>query len=153
MHNCLELMPVSISRSIFPFFAVASAKLVSSINLILASEAAQETGYLKDLPPFIADSEVNYLPRNEVLLICTGSQGEPRSALSRIAADDHPEVTLDAGDTVIFSSREIPGNERSIGRLLNKLASLGIEVVTARDKHVHVSGHPAKDELVLMVPR
>jgi ribonuclease J len=113
-------------------------------------EAAQETGYLKDLPPFIADSEVNYLPRNEVLLLCTGSQGEPRSALSRIAADDHPEVTLDAGDTVIFSSREIPGNERSIGRLLNKLASMGIDVVTARDEYVHVSGHPAMDELVQM---
>jgi ribonuclease J len=113
-------------------------------------EAAQETGYLKDLPPFIADSEVNYLPRNEVLLLCTGSQGEPRSALSRIADDDHPEVTLDAGDTVIFSSREIPGNERSIGRLLNKLASMGIDVVTARDEYVHVSGHPAKDELVQM---
>ncbi len=113
-------------------------------------EAAQENGYLKGLPAFIADSEVNYLPRNEVLLRCTGSQGEPRSALARIADDDHPEVTLDAGDTVIFSSREIPGNERSIGRLLNKLASQGIEVVTARDKHVHVSGHPARDELIQM---
>lgn len=113
-------------------------------------EAAQENGYLKGLPAFIADSEVNYLPRNEVLLLCTGSQGEPRSALARIADDDHPEVTLGAGDTVIFSSREIPGNERSIGRLLNKLASQGIDVVTARDKHVHVSGHPARDELIQM---
>jgi ribonuclease J len=113
-------------------------------------EAAQETGYLNDLPPFISDSQVGYLPRNKVLLICTGSQGEPRSALSRIADDDHPEVSLDAGDTVIFSSREIPGNERSIGRLHNKLASIGIEIVTARDEYVHVSGHPAKDELIQM---
>ncbi|MDH5559211.1 MAG: ribonuclease J [Alphaproteobacteria bacterium] len=113
-------------------------------------ESAQETGYLKDLPPFVPVSEIGYLPRNEVLLLCTGSQGEPRSALARIADDDHPEVTLDPGDTVIFSSREIPGNERSIGRLLNRLASLGIDVVTARDKHVHVSGHPAKDELIQM---
>ena len=113
-------------------------------------ESAQETGYLKDLPPFLPVSEVGYLPRNKVLLLCTGSQGEARSALARIADDDHPDATLDPGDTVIFSSREIPGNERSIGRLLNKLASLGIEVVTARDKHVHVSGHPAKDELVQM---
>lgn len=112
--------------------------------------AAQETGYLQDLPPFIPDSEVGYLPRNEVLLLCTGSQGEPRSALSRIANDDHPEVTLEAGDTVIFSSREIPGNERAIGRLHNKLASMGIDVVTARDEHIHVSGHPAKDELIQM---
>jgi ribonuclease J len=112
--------------------------------------AAQETGYLTDLPPFIPDTEVGYLPRNEVLLLCTGSQGEPRSALSRIANDDHPEVSLEAGDTVIFSSREIPGNERAIGRLHNKLASMGIDIVTARDEHIHVSGHPAKDELIQM---
>jgi ribonuclease J len=112
--------------------------------------AAQETGYLTDLPPFVPDTEVGYLPRNEVLLLCTGSQGEPRSALSRIANDDHPEVSLEAGDTVIFSSREIPGNERAIGRLHNKLASMGIDIVTARDEHIHVSGHPAKDELIQM---
>ncbi len=113
-------------------------------------EAAQETGYLSDVAPFVADSDIGYLPRNEVLLICTGSQGEPRSALSRIADDDHPEVRLEAGDTVIFSSREIPGNERSIGRLQNKLASLGVDIVTARDEDVHVSGHPARDELIQM---
>jgi ribonuclease J len=113
-------------------------------------EAAQETGYLMGLPPFVSDAEVGYLPRNEILLICTGSQGEPRSALSRIADDDHPEVTLEAGDTVIFSSREIPGNERAIGRLHNKLASLGIDIVTARDEDIHVSGHPARDELIQM---
>ncbi|HER20280.1 MAG TPA: ribonuclease J, partial [Chromatiales bacterium] len=113
-------------------------------------EAAQETGYLTDLPPFLPEADVGYLPRDEVLLICTGSQGEPRSALSRIADDDHPDVVLEAGDTVIFSSREIPGNERSIGRLQNKLASLGIDIVTARDEFVHVSGHPARDELVQM---
>lgn len=119
-----------------------------SLKRIVA--AAQETGYLTDIPPFLKDSDIGFLPRNEVLLICTGSQGEPRSALSRIADDDHPEVTLQTGDTVIFSSREIPGNERSIGRLQNKLASLGIDIVTARDEDVHVSGHPARDELVRM---
>ncbi len=113
-------------------------------------EAARETGYLGDVAPFVADGDVGYLPRREVLLICTGSQGEPRSALSRIADDDHPEVSLEAGDTVIFSSREIPGNERAIGRLQNKLASLGIDIVTARDEAVHVSGHPARDELIQM---
>jgi len=113
-------------------------------------EAARETGYLTDVAPFLADSDVGYLPRNEVLLICTGSQGEPRSALSRIADNDHPEVSLEAGDTVIFSSREIPGNERAIGRLQNKLASLGVDIVTARDEDVHVSGHPARDELIQM---
>ena len=113
-------------------------------------EAAQETGYLSDLPPFVDDSDLGYLPRGEVLLICTGSQGEPRSALSRIANDDHPEAVLEAGDTVIFSSRIIPGNELSIGRLQNKLASKGITIVTEKDEFVHVSGHPARDELVQM---
>ncbi|NIO24989.1 MAG: MBL fold metallo-hydrolase [Gammaproteobacteria bacterium] len=113
-------------------------------------EAAQQTGYLSDVEPFVADSDVGYLPRNELLLICTGSQGEPRSALSRIADDDHPEVSLEAGDTVIFSSREIPGNERAIGRLQNKLASRGVDIITARDESVHVSGHPARDELIQM---
>lgn len=113
-------------------------------------ESAQKTGYLTDLPPFIAAVDVNFLPRDKVLLICTGSQGEPRSALSRIVDDDHREITLDEGDTVIFSSREIPGNERSISRIQNKLASMGVDIITARDEFVHVSGHPARDELIQM---
>ena len=113
-------------------------------------EAAQATGYLTDVGSFVDNADIGHLPRDEVLMICTGSQGEPRSALTRIADGDHPEVTLDAGDTVIFSSREIPGNERSIGRVQNKLVSLGIDIVTARDEDVHVSGHPARDELTRM---
>ena len=90
--------------------------------------AARETGYLKDVPPFLTEEEAAYLPRDKVLLICTGSQGEPRSALARIADDDHPEIVLEEGDTVIFSSRIIPGNERAIGRLQNALAALGVEI-------------------------
>src|SRR6185312_12603769 len=89
--------------------------------------------------------EAAFLPRDKVVLICTGSQGEPRAALSRIADDEHPQIVLEAGDTVIFSSRIIPGNERSIGRLHNKLADLGVEVLTEHDHFVHVSGHPAQD--------
>jgi len=86
-----------------------------------------------------------------VLLICTGSQGEPRAALSRIARDDHPEVTLAKGDVVIFSSRVIPGNEKSIGRLQSRLAALGVDIVTTSDERdIHVSGHPAREELVRM---
>src|SRR6185312_9755566 len=112
--------------------------------------AARETGYLEGMPPFLTDEEAAYLPRDKVLLICTGSQGEPRSALARIADDDHPEVVLEAGDTVIFSSRIIPGNERAIGRLQNRLAALGVEVITEHDHFVHVSGHPAQDELTRM---
>ena len=112
--------------------------------------AARETGYLDDVPPFLTDEEAAYLPRDKALLICTGSQGEPRSALARIAEDDHPQIVLEPGDTVIFSSRIIPGNERAIGRLQNRLAALGVEVITEHDHFVHVSGHPAQDELTRM---
>ena len=112
--------------------------------------AARETGYLRGVPPFLTEEEASYLPREKVLLICTGSQGEPRSALVRIAADEHPEIVLEEGDCAIFSSRIIPGNERAIGRLHNALAALGVEIVTEHDAHVHVSGHPAQDELIRM---
>ncbi len=114
------------------------------------AEAARANGYLSDLRPFISEHDIGYLPRDKVLLICTGSQGEPRSALARIAREEHPNVTLEKGDTVIFSSRIIPGNERAIGELQNGLVRLGVEVLTERDHFVHVSGHPARDELVSM---
>lgn len=112
--------------------------------------AARETGYLENVPPFLTDEEAAYLPRDKVVLICTGSQGEPRAALSRIAEDEHPQIILEPGDTVIFSSRIIPGNERAIGRLHNKLAHMGVEILTEQDHFVHVSGHPAQDELARM---
>jgi ribonuclease J len=113
-------------------------------------KAARETGYLGDVPRFLTEDEAGYLPRDKILMICTGSQGEPRAALARIARDDHPNVTLEHGDVVIFSSRVIPGNEKAIGRLQNALVRLGVEVVTESDHFVHVSGHPARDELVRM---
>jgi ribonuclease J len=113
-------------------------------------QAAVETGYLTDLPGLISDKDVGHLPREEVLLLCTGSQGEPRAALWRIAQGDHPQIVLDPGDAVIFSSRIIPGNERAILRLYNQLAGRRIEVITASDQAIHVSGHPARDELVQM---
>jgi len=112
--------------------------------------AARETGYLQGVPPFLTDEEASYLPRNKVLLICTGSQGEPRSTLARIAEDEHPNIVLEEGDTVIFSSRIIPGNDRAIGRLQNALAKLGVKIITEHDALVHVSGHPAQDELTRM---
>src|SRR5271165_3324062 len=80
-------------------------------------KAARENGYLSDLPRFLTEDEAGYIPRDKIVLICTGSQGEPRAALTRIARDDHPNVELEAGDAVIFSSRIIPGNEKAIGRL------------------------------------
>jgi ribonuclease J len=114
------------------------------------SQAARENGYLADLPEFVTEHDVGYLPRNAVLMACTGSQGEPRSALARIARGEHPNVVLEKGDAVIFSSRVIPGNERAIGQLQNDLVRLGVEIVTDREYFVHVSGHPARDELAAM---
>jgi ribonuclease J len=112
--------------------------------------AARETGYLTDLPPFLEAEDAEGIPRDQILYICTGSQGEPRAALNRIAAGNHPSLSLGPGDSVIFSSRIIPGNELAIGRLQNRLAVLGVEILTEHDHFVHVSGHPARDELVRM---
>lgn len=112
--------------------------------------AAREAGYLKDFPPVLREEEAASLPPDEVLYICTGSQGEARAALSRIAYGDHPRIALGSGDTVIFSSRIIPGNERSIFRLQNRLAERGVSVITEKDHFVHVSGHPCRDELADM---
>ena len=111
------------------------------------AEIAKECGYLENCPEFVDARNIGYLPRDEVLMLVTGSQGESRAALARIAADDHPEISLSEGDAVIFSSREIPGNERAIGRLKNQLARLNVEVINERDAFVHVSGHPAREEL------
>jgi ribonuclease J len=113
-------------------------------------KAARENGYLADLPRFLTEDEAGYIPRDRIVMICTGSQGEPRAALSRIARDDHPHVMLETGDVIIFSSRIIPGNEKPINRLQNALVRLGVEIVTEEDHFVHVSGHPARDELVRM---
>ena len=110
-------------------------------------EVARECGYLTDCPPFLDIDEIGYLPREELLLVVTGSQGEARAALARIAAGEHRDVKLEEGDTVIFSSKEIPGNERAIGRIQNQLARQGVDVITEDDDFVHVSGHPARDEL------
>lgn len=113
-------------------------------------QAAQEVGYLADLPPTVEEREAAELPREAVLLLATGSQGEPRAALSRLARDDHPNLDLDAGDTVIFSSRIIPGNEKAIHTVQNQLLHAGVAVITEEDHHVHVTGHPCQDELIQM---
>ena len=112
--------------------------------------AAREAGYLADVPPFLTEHDAGYLPREKVLFLCTGSQGEPRAALARIVEDTHPNIALSEGDTVIFSSRIIPGNEASIFELQNSLAERGIRVITEKDHFVHVSGHPCRDELARM---
>src|SRR6201999_3390868 len=103
------------------------------------------------VPAFRSVESYGYLPPDKVLALCTGSQGEPRAALSRIANDDHPEVTLNKGDRVIFSSRTIPGNEKAVGAIINGLITQGVEVITDRTDLVHVSGHPRRDELRDMI--
>jgi ribonuclease J len=110
---------------------------------------AQATGYLEDFPPPISFDEAMRLPRGEVLIIATGGQGEPRAALGRIAAGTH-DLKLARNDTVIFSSRIIPGNEIAIGRIMNQLSDLGVQIVTEKQAHVHVSGHPGRPELIQM---
>ncbi len=109
--------------------------------------AARECGYFKNLPPFLTEDDVDDIPDDNLLILTTGSQGEPRSALSRIAQDTHPRVALGEGDTVIFSSRVIPGNERAIGQVQDNLVRRGVRLMTDRDHLVHVSGHPARDEM------
>ncbi len=109
--------------------------------------AARECGYLADVPPFLSEDAATALDDDEVLLIVTGSQGEPRSALSRISADTHQTIALGEGDTVIYSSRQIPGNERAIISVQDGLVRRGVRVITDDDEPVHVSGHPAREEL------
>ena len=107
---------------------------------------AQENGYLQDFPETVDFDTAMGLPRGEVLIIATGGQGEPRAALARIAEGNHP-IELVPGDVILFSSRQIPGNELSIGRVMNQLAARGIVMVTDRQSAIHVSGHPGRPEL------
>jgi len=109
-------------------------------------EAGQASGYLADLPPRLDFNRAMDLPRGEVMIVATGGQGEPRAALARIAEENHP-LSLESGDVVLFSSREIPGNELAIGRIQNLLAERGITLVSGRQSPIHVSGHPGRPEL------
>lgn len=112
--------------------------------------AAREVGILPEGVAFVEPQEAGTLPRERVLYLCTGSQGEPRAALARIARDDHRDLVLSEGDTVIFSSKIIPGNEREIYTLINDLVELGVTIITEKDAFTHVSGHPNRDELKKM---
>ena len=108
---------------------------------------ARELGMLEGIPPFLDQDAFKTLPRNKIVVLCTGSQGEPRAAISRIARGEHPAIDLNAGDRVIFSSWAIPGNEREVIDIQNMLIDRGIEVITQRDGLVHTTGHPRREEL------
>jgi ribonuclease J len=121
-------------------------------GVIENSEIAKRLGYLR-VPPGvqIRDSEIREYPSQDVVCICTGSQGEPQAALPRIAIDDHRHAKIDQDDVVVFSAREIPGNEKAIGRVMNHIAKRGADIVYEGIKHVHVSGHGSEEELKLML--
>lgn len=143
----------NVARVESAFFAAkvsGRAVVMAGRSLWRVYEASKEAGYLKDCAPPISEREAMDLPKNKVLILCTGCQGEPRAALSKIAKGEHHSIRLSAGDTVIYSSRKIPGNESKISYVHNRLVESGIEVMTDKDLDVHVSGHPARDELVRM---
>jgi ribonuclease J len=134
--------------------AVADAAKAADREVVVVGRAmervvqvARECGYLDGVQNFRGMDLYGHFPPDKVLALCTGSQGEPRAALARIANNDHPTVTLNKGDSVIFSSRTIPGNEKAVGSIINGLVAQGVEVITDRTHLVHVSGHPRRDEL------
>ena len=138
--------------------AVADAARAAGREVVVVGRAmervvqvARETGYLDGVQDFRGVETYGYLPPDKVVALCTGSQGEPRAALARIAEDEHPEITLAKGDRVIFSSRTIPGNEKAVAGVINGLVAQGVEVVTDRDHLVHVTGHPRRAELLDMI--
>jgi ribonuclease J len=122
--------------------------LGSSIKRVV--DVATELGYLAGLPEFIPEEDYGYIPRENVVILCTGSQGEPRAALAKLARDEMRNLSLSPGDTVIYSSRVIPGNEKAILATKNLLIEQGIRVIEDHDALVHVSGHPRRDELKRM---
>jgi len=163
--NLLELIKGMTGRVVVTTFAsnVARLETVAEIakrtgrDLVLIGrsmhrilKAGQATGYLQDLPILVPEEHANDLPKDRVLILCTGCQGEPRAALSRMATGSHRHVNLAATDNVIFSSKIIPGNEKTLGRLFNDLTLAGINVVTEKDAFIHVSGHPGRAELATM---
>lgn len=134
--------------------AVAEAAAASGRKLVVAGralhrviEVGKETGYLPQDLQYLDQQEFKYIDRSNVVVLLTGSQGESRAAMARVADGEHPDVQLAKGDLVIFSSRNIPGNEKAVGKIQNKLAEIGCEVLTDSDALVHVTGHPRRDEL------
>jgi ribonuclease J len=134
--------------------AVALAAMAAGRKVVLVGRAmervvavARDCGYLGEIPEFISVESFPSIPRGEIVVLATGSQGEKRAAISRMSENDHPVVKLSPGDNVIFSSRTIPGNEREVGRIINNLIGQGVGVITDRTALVHASGHPRRGEV------
>jgi ribonuclease J len=124
--------------------------ILTGRSLWTVTQAARENGYLQDIPAFLTDQEFKRYPRKDILVICTGCQGEPMAAMSKLMHESHPTIRLVPGDTVVFSSKVIPGNEKKIFSMFNRLVKIGVEVFEEKDHFVHVSGHPNREELKRM---
>ncbi len=156
--NCKKMVAVTtFASNVARIETIARAAEACGRHVIMAGRslwrivrAAKESGYLQDIE-FLEDSQIGKFPRDKVLVICTGCQGEPMAATTKIANGAHPTVKLNPGDTVIFSSKIIPGNDKKIFRLFNQLVKQNVEVLTEKDHFVHVSGHPGREELHRMV--
>ncbi len=152
-----RVIVTTFSSNVARLRSAAEAGLAAGRQILVLGRAierviavARECGYLDGLPPFLSADPFERMPRDKILALATGSQGESRAALARIAEDEHPNAKLASGDTVIFSSRTIPGNERGVGRILNGLARQGVRTITDRTHLVHVSGHPRRAEVARM---
>ncbi len=137
--------------------AIARAAAAAGRDVVVAGRAmrrvidvATELGMMDGAPPFHDEETFGYLPRDKVVVLLSGSQGEPRAALSRVAAAEHPRIDFARGDTIVFSARAIPGNEIAINAIVNRLTTRGIHVITDEERSVHASGHPRRDELRAM---
>jgi ribonuclease J len=156
--TCKNRVAVScFSSNVARIETIAKAAQANGRSVVLSGrslqrmvQSAKSNGYLQGLPEFLTEDDAKQVPRENLLIICTGSQGEPRASLYRMAFEEHPRMELSSGDTVILSSRVIPGNEPGIAWMHNQLARRGIKVLTAKDHFVHVSGHPCKEELLNM---
>ncbi|MCA0278496.1 MAG: ribonuclease J [Proteobacteria bacterium] len=124
--------------------------LVMGRSLKRVIDVSTELGYMDGLPDFVSEDDYGYIPRENLVVICTGSQGEPRAALAKLARDEMKTVALSPGDTVVFSSRTIPGNEKAILEIKNLLIDQGMKIIEDGDALVHVSGHPRRSELKRM---
>jgi ribonuclease J len=144
----------SFASNVARVLSVAKATRAAGRRLVIAGRAlhrviqvAIETGYLPSDFIYVDQQRFSDYRRDQVVALVTGSQGEPRAAMARIAENSHPDIALAKGDLAIFSSRTIPGNEKSVGRIHNALARMGVDLVTDQDALVHVTGHPRRDEL------
>ncbi len=124
--------------------------LLLGSSLKRVTNVAQDIGIMEGIRPFIAEDEYGFIPRDKIVVILTGSQGEPRAALAKLSRDEMRNVALTSGDTVVFSSRAIPGNEKAILEIKNGLIEQGVHIITDSEALVHVSGHPRRNELLKM---